>query len=111
MAFLAISFSQFFYSRNFINQVDFLVGKGLLCLYDKYKYIVFIWWLLEDTEFSSRFQLQEKFHIYSRPCIILYLWYLIRSDSGRMSTVIDHRNNESWDVDGREKLTQGNSRF
>ena len=24
-----------FHSRNFINQVDFLVGKGLLCLYDK----------------------------------------------------------------------------
>ena len=107
MAFLAISFSQFFYSRNFINQVDFLVGKGLLCLYDKQNNT----WLLEDTEFSSRFQLQEKFHIYSRPCIILYLWYLIRSDSGRMSTVIDQRNNESWDVDGREKLTQGNSRF
>lgn len=28
-----------------------------------------------------------------------------------MSTVIDQRKNKFWDVDGREKLAQGNSRL
>ena len=57
----------------------FLPSKGLLCLYDKQNNT----WLLVDMEFlfsclarqltSERSELEEKFHIYARPCIILYL--------------------------------------
>ena len=59
----------------------FLLSKGLLCLYDKQNNT----WLLVDMEFlfscSTRHitrelsseTLEEKFHIYARPCIILYL--------------------------------------
>ena len=40
----------------------FLVGKGLLCSYDKrVKHLLYI-----------RVQLEAKFHIYARPCIILH---------------------------------------
>ena len=60
----------------------FLLSKGLLCLYDKQNNT----WLLVDMEFlfscSNRHltrelsseTLEEKFHIYARPCIILYLF-------------------------------------
>ena len=45
-----------------------LLSKGQLCLYDKQNNT----WLLVDMEFPSRVQLDEKFHIYLRQCIILY---------------------------------------
>ena len=59
----------------------FRVSKGLFCLYDKQNNT----WLLVDMEFlfscSTRHftrelsseTLDEKFHIYARPCI-LYIW-------------------------------------
>ena len=58
-----------------------LVSKGLLCLYDKQNNT----WLLVDMEFLfscltryltrelSSWTLEEKFYIYARPCIILYM--------------------------------------
>ena len=47
----------------FINKVDIFVSEGLLCLYEK------------------RVQLKEKFHIYARPSIILYVFILWNIDS------------------------------
>ena len=59
----------------------FLPSKGLFCLYDKQNNT----WLLVDMEFlfscsthhltrSLRsISIEEKFHIYARPCIILYI--------------------------------------
>ena len=44
-----------------IKKVDFFVSEGLLCLYEK------------------RVQLEEKFHIYARPSIILYVFIDIDS--------------------------------
>ena len=60
----------------------FFPVRGLLCLYDKQNNT----WLLVDMEFFflcstwhltrelSSETLEEKFHIYARPCIILYLF-------------------------------------
>ena len=71
---------------------DFLVSKGLLYLYDKQNNK----WLLVDMEFlfscSTRHltrslrslvsyrvkYLKKKFHIYARPCIILYLLHMLQ---------------------------------
>ena len=65
--------------------------RGLSCLYDKQNNT----WLLVDMEFSllvfnstshsfaaftrelSSETLEEKFHIYAHPCIILYLSYFL----------------------------------
>ena len=63
----------------------FLPSKGLLCLYDKQNNT----WLLVDMEFlrvqlnislvccahawAIELTLEEKFQIYARPCIILYI--------------------------------------
>ena len=70
----------------------FLLSKGLLCLYDKQNNT----WLFVDMEFLfscstlhltrelSSLTLEEKFHIYARPCIILYLLNLFtKANNGK----------------------------
>ena len=55
-------------------------NNRLLCLYNKQNNT----WLPVDMEFLFSFStqhltLEEKFHIYARPCIILYLTYSMTS--------------------------------
>ena len=55
-----------------------------MCLYDKQNNS----WLLIDSELFSCSTLEKKFHIYARPCIILYIIYMTNVPS----TQIDCQN-------------------
>ena len=59
---------------SFINQIDFLVSKGLLSIYiymiNQIIHGCLLIWNYRSRELSSS-TLEEKFHIYARPFVIL----------------------------------------